>query len=677
MGLGVIPEVPLVVGRVFNYLAGSGTNCVLDCFDPEDRRVIYSDLIGMGVSITSNSYNDDSNPSYTDESALNDKLVRSCTGVNGGPPMIIYFSAGNADGNNTSKPFVSTPATAKNVITVGGSENFNPIPYPEPPFSPSATGGSYANNGNEIWSVGQHGPTDGDHRIKPDLVAPASAIESIRTRYTGACRPETGPIGVLIDSGSPVGQQHWWSRGTSFSAPLAAGAGALLYTWFKNLSGAAPTPALLKAAQITLARDLSGTGHPPDPLQGWGKADLERAFATDGRYAWSDEAANPALTVHQTAYLPNGPGTSYRIKDTSKPVRVTLVWTDAPGTPGGGGPALVNDLDLTVRMLGSGYGRYVLGNDFNFATGRSNVRTTGGVSNTVDNVEQAVFTYPDASADHFSVEVFGKAIGADGINVWFPVTNQQNFAVFIENAAVNHNGSVFLTQNPLLTVAAGAPYTASIQFQNSPTADTTWSEGPTNFYRLGSVAVGNPFGARLFLSPGEQISPGQSKSFSLSTTAPYAAGTYPFQWQMVEELAQFFGPTSTAATVTVTPSPYSFYTLTPCRIIDTRNPPGPYGAPALQPPPAPPRVFNLRGQCGIPSTATAVSVNVTAVVPSSDGFVKAFPSNIASPLASTLNYRIGRSRANNAILTLDTLGQATVSSSVLTDFLLDVNGYFQ
>ncbi len=117
----------------------------------------------------------------------------------------------------------------------------------------------------------------------------------------------------------------------------------------------------------------------------------------------------------QRALLPAGAGTGYRIKDTSRPVRVTVVWTDAPGDPEVS-VALVNDLDLTVYMRATG--RYALGNDFNTTTGRSNIRTTGGTPNNRDNVEQIVFTYADAGTDHFQVEVFSRTIAGDAIDVW-------------------------------------------------------------------------------------------------------------------------------------------------------------------------------------------------------------------------------------------------------------------
>jgi hypothetical protein len=673
MGLGILPEMPLIVGRVFNYLPG----VTPFGYDPQPFTLTYADLASRGVAIVSNSFNEDGSTNYTVDDAVYDQLVRSSSGQNGGPPMTIYFAGGNYE-YPTFQTRVSAWATAKNVIGVGGSENYNPNTYTDPPLIPPANSGEYSNNGNQTWSNESVGPTTSDGRIKPDLVAPASAIESAQSRQSNSgC--QAGAVGITIDGGT-----HYWSRGTSFSTPLAAGEGALLYTWFKNTTGAAPTPALLKAMQINFAYDLTGANRPPDPAQGWGKADLTRAFATDGRYSWADEGMSTLLTTAgQTIFLPNGPTSGYQIRDTSKPVRVTLVWTDAPSDNVYGGNALVNDLDLTVRMLGAGNGKYALGNDFNSSTGRSNVRNPGGggTSNNRDNVEQVVFTYADAGADHFSVEVFAKTLGKDGINVWPPpAVNQQNFALFIENAVAYQNNASFAGQSVQTTVAAGANYSPSFTFQNTgtPATNTAWSEGPTELYRLGYLPSGGPFpwGSRLSLDPGQTITNPQSKQFQLNATAPYAAGLYPLQWQMVEEPGHVFGSTSTFVNVTVTASPTSFYTLTPCRVVDTRWPAGTYGAPSLAP--GVPRTFPIRGQCGVPNTARAVSVNMTAVSAAGQGVLKAYPANISSPLVSTLNYGTGQTRANNAIVTLDTQGNLVVGAGVAgADLLLDVNGYFQ
>ena len=62
-------------------------------------------------------------------------------------------------------------------------------------------------------------------------------------------------------------------------------------------------------------------------------------------------------------------------------------------------------------------------------------------------------------------------------------------------------------------------------------------------------------------------------------------------------------------------TPSAFYTVTPCRIVDTRNANGPFGGPAL--PAMATRDFSMRGNCGISSTARAVSLNVTVTGSSS------------------------------------------------------------
>jgi hypothetical protein len=121
-----------------------------------------------------------------------------------------------------------------------------------------------------------------------------------------------------------------------------------------------------------------------------------------------------------------------------------------------------------------------------------------------------------------------------------------------------------------------------------------------------------------------------------------------------------------------------FYTLPPCRVLDTRNAAGPYGGPALAVQGR--RLFQLTGRCGIPSSAVAVSANLT-VVSSGPGYLSLYPGN-AFPLGtSSLNFAAGEVRASNTILLLATDGAGTVGvlngASTGTQFLLDVNGYFQ
>ncbi len=121
--------------------------------------------------------------------------------------------------------------------------------------------------------------------------------------------------------------------------------------------------------------------------------------------------------------------------------------------------------------------------------------------------------------------------------------------------------------------------------------------------------------------------------------------------------------------------PAAFFTVTPCRVADTRDPVGPYGGPALSP--GVERVFVVAGRCQVPSTAKAVSFNVTVTQPGAPGHVILYPGGSTAPSVSAINFRAGQTRANNAIVRLGTGGTLAVQSAAPTHFILDVNGYFE
>jgi endosialidase-like protein len=120
----------------------------------------------------------------------------------------------------------------------------------------------------------------------------------------------------------------------------------------------------------------------------------------------------------------------------------------------------------------------------------------------------------------------------------------------------------------------------------------------------------------------------------------------------------------------------TFVGLTPCRLADTRgNGFGdPFGPPALVA--GIPRDFPLQGQCAIPATAGAVSLNVTATNTQGPGFLMLYPQGGVQPLVSTLNYLAGETVANAAIVPLGPGGLTVVAGVSGTDLILDVNGYF-
>jgi hypothetical protein len=122
-----------------------------------------------------------------------------------------------------------------------------------------------------------------------------------------------------------------------------------------------------------------------------------------------------------------------------------------------------------------------------------------------------------------------------------------------------------------------------------------------------------------------------------------------------------------------------FHTLIPCRLVDTRLPDGPLTGPALQP--FATRTFALTGSCGVPSTAKALSVNLTVTNTMAAGHLTVFPADRPVPGTSSINFSLGQTRANNALISLSSDGSGAVKvllgSAAPLHFMLDVNGYFE
>jgi hypothetical protein len=121
----------------------------------------------------------------------------------------------------------------------------------------------------------------------------------------------------------------------------------------------------------------------------------------------------------------------------------------------------------------------------------------------------------------------------------------------------------------------------------------------------------------------------------------------------------------------------SFFTLTPCRLVDTRGVQGSTGGPALQAGAI--RAFPALG-CSVPASARAISVNVTVVQPTSGGHLSVFPSGAAIPSSSTINYAVHQTRAVNVIILLNSFGDFDAlcgQASGTTHLIVDVNGYFK
>lgn len=126
-------------------------------------------------------------------------------------------------------------------------------------------------------------------------------------------------------------------------------------------------------------------------------------------------------------------------------------------------------------------------------------------------------------------------------------------------------------------------------------------------------------------------------------------------------------------------SPQGFFTVSPCRVLDTRNPIGPLGGPSLSPNSE--RVFVIATHCGIPSDAVAIASNHTVIPGGSAGSSSVFPGNGITTGTESVAFSAQRVRALAAIDTLATDGAGSLkvrnNSASAINYILDVTGYFR
>ncbi|MFT3792786.1 MAG: Ig-like domain repeat protein [Rudaea sp.] len=135
--------------------------------------------------------------------------------------------------------------------------------------------------------------------------------------------------------------------------------------------------------------------------------------------------------------------------------------------------------------------------------------------------------------------------------------------------------------------------------------------------------------------------------------------------------------TNCAITVTFTPG---FVSLNPARLLDTRadhdTVDGQFaGQGALGT--GGELDLTLAGRGGVPATGVvAVVLNVTAVAPTGLGHVTIWPTGVARPLASNLNFVAGQTIPNLVIVKLGNGGKVSLFAAAGTDLIADVAGYF-
>lgn len=281
-------------GNLFPTVSGMATGSHIHAVDyiPSFLDNNTVSLISDGsVQITNSSYSNGCNDGYTSIARTVDLQMLET------PSLLHVFSAGNSNGSNCGYGAGGQWGN----ITGGHKQGKNVM----------TTANVFANAA--LVSSSSRGPaTDG--RVKPDITAHGQEQRS--TNENNA---------------------YQTFGGTSAAAPGIAGVSAQLYDLYGDLNnGDLPPSALIKGALLNTANDAGNVG--PDFKFGWGIVNALRAgmLIEDGRYL-SDEISQGNTKTH-TINVPSG----------TAQVRFMVYWADKAATPGAN-PALVNDLDLTVK----------------------------------------------------------------------------------------------------------------------------------------------------------------------------------------------------------------------------------------------------------------------------------------------------------------------------------------
>jgi subtilisin family serine protease/subtilisin-like proprotein convertase family protein len=294
-------------------------------------------------------------------------------------PFIEVFSAGNSGTSG-----LTAPKEAKNLIVVASSRNYR------------------AGNIDDISSFSSRGPAV-DGRWVPTIAAPGESIASAhRLAGTSQC------TSVIAGTNN----HYSWCSGTSMAAPQVSGVVVLATEWWRTFnSNADPSPAMAKALVVNTAVDM-GTPDIPNINEGWGRVNVTDIISPSVPVLYYDQTSAFDNTGEQWEL-------SLTVADPSKPLKITVAWSDAPGAVGAN-PALVNNLDLTVLNGGNTY----YGNVFN--SGWSN---TGGSADSINNLENVYIQNPFSDV-HITIDATN--IAGDGIP-YSGDTTDQDFALICQN----------------------------------------------------------------------------------------------------------------------------------------------------------------------------------------------------------------------------------------------------
>lgn len=258
--------------------------------------------------------------------------------------FLAIVAAGNHGYSSSQNQFdmpntIFEPASAKNVLTVGSSQN-----------------AGYRKGHDYISYFSSRGPTF-DGRTKPDIIAPGQPILSAASRghLVGECDDTWGTSNKF---------------GTSMATPVVSGTAALVRQYFedgyyptgKQNHGhqMVPSGALVKAVLINGAQALQGVDNvyhetpssEYDTHQNFGRISLADSLKLDGKntlktLVYDRKVIKDGETEMKTVKINMNGGC------VANKLSVTLVWMDPPA-PAQCTECLINNLDLFIKKRGHG-----------------------------------------------------------------------------------------------------------------------------------------------------------------------------------------------------------------------------------------------------------------------------------------------------------------------------------
>ncbi|ETL32619.1 hypothetical protein L916_14824 [Phytophthora nicotianae] len=375
------------IGKQASTCAGT-SGCDVSLETPGEVTNLMKAQVATGAKIFSFSWGTGANDYNTQTQQVDEYIYDN-------PEILIIVAAGNS--GETGDYTISSPSGAKNVISVGASLNAA--------ASFSSTPCQSVLNENTVASFSSIGPTL-DGRQKPDLVAPGMSITSSQSEKPGSTMKSSAVCSL---------------QGTSQATPVIAGMAVLIYEWLRDgwwKNGVAdPTygmdtiPAsLIKALLLHSGEAMSrrliepSTGVTscvaleaaaktltsyPDFNQGYGKPTMLNLVSFMGGNNASSSSSTSSNTIY---FFPNSSSgsepsvtegsevTFHFMLTASVNLRVTVVWTDPPGSVGSKA-TLQNDLDLTLKVANTSAVFYPLSGN--------------GSRDSVNNVEMVEVSYDD------------------------------------------------------------------------------------------------------------------------------------------------------------------------------------------------------------------------------------------------------------------------------------------